>query len=161
MTIGATNSSASVLRSRRNCCSNLRVIAPIRWPLMTPPPYPRASRKLPRDYWYRRAFSKELPVLDETQPLATLGLVHDVARHDDRGAAIGHLPEAVPEANAQLGIQTDSWFVEQQQLWLVHDGAGERAALAHAAAQCGHDGLAALLELDQLERVGHPRFGAV
>src|SRR5207237_2263064 len=49
-------------------------------------------------------------------------LIHHVARDDDRGAGVCHPPEVVPELDPQLRIDADSGFVEEQQVWAMHQG---------------------------------------
>lgn len=101
----------------------------------------------------RGPFSQQPPVLDKSQALAALGLVHNVTGHDD-GRPVGcHSPELLPELHTQLGVDADGRFIQQKQLRSMHERARERAALAHAAAESRHDRTAALIQVDELERV--------
>src|SRR5205807_5477007 len=110
---------------------------------------------------YRRAFREQPAVLDEPKTLAAVGLVHDVARDDDRRAAGGHAPEGLPELDPQLRVDAHGRLVEEEQLRAVDERACQRAALAHAAAERGDDGLAPVVELDELERLLDAAIGAV
>ena len=102
------------------------------------------------------SLSQQLAEADQPQAVAAFGLIHDVARDHDRGTAGRHLAKAIPELHPQLRINTDGWFVEQQQVRLVDQGAGERAARSHPAAQRAHHRSAAIPQVDQLERVAYP-----
>src|SRR6185503_9853651 len=52
-----------------------------------------------------------------------------------RGEAALQFPDLDPHRDAQLGIEVRQRFVEQEHLWLPHDGAAHRHALALAAGQ--------------------------
>ena len=82
----------------------------------------------------RRAVGDQLAVVEYRQPVAALGLVHQVRRHQDRDAAVRELEELLPEIAARLGIHGARGLVEEQELGLVDDGAGEREPLLLPAA---------------------------
>ena len=54
----------------------------------------------------------------QQQPVAALGLVHDVAGHEDGGAAVGELVEQLPQVAAQHRVEADGRLVEHQQVGL-------------------------------------------
>src|SRR6202011_3579681 len=98
-------------------------------------------------------FGQEFAEADQSKAVASLRLVHDVARDHDRGPAGRHFAEAVPELNPQLGIDADGGLVEEQQVRFVDQGASERASRPHPAAQRAHDRLPAIPQIDELQRL--------
>ena len=56
------------------------------------------------------------PLAHQQQPVAAVGLVHDVAGDEDRGAAVGEPVEQLPEVAAQHGVEADGRLVEHQQV---------------------------------------------
>src|SRR5258708_3540026 len=172
MTIGTTKTSAIVRRSRRNCCSSRRTMARTRRPLTAWRPAPRwrsgsslrRLRREPQEGVFQaldlrnllelrhRALGKNTAGAQQSQPLAPLGLIHDVARDDDGGAAGGKLAELLPDLGAQLRVDAHRRLVQDQQPWLVDDGAGQRAPRPHTATERGHDAVPPRGQIDQLER---------
>ena len=165
-TIGAMNRSASEGRSRRISAITRRTSARSRRRLMRPPPSrrrtagtrPRGHRCPPR----ARSASPDaagdhLPGPHEQQLVAAVRLVHDVARHDDRGARVGESPEVAPELDAQERVHADRRLVEEQHRRLVDERAGQRQPPALTAREGPGDGLGAIRELDQPQRLVHLR----
>ena len=92
---------------------------------------------------------------DEQQLVAAVGLVHDVAGHDDRGPGVREGPEVAPELDPEQRVDADRGLVEEQRpcgRWI--ERAGERQPPPLAARERARDGvLARSAELDQRERV--------
>ena len=93
----------------------------------------------------------DLAVAHEHELVAAIGLVHDVARDEDRRAVCGEAPEVCPELDSQRGVDADRRLVEEQHVWLVDERAGEREPAAHAARELQCGGVPALLELDKVQ----------
>ena len=81
------------------------------------------------------AAGDDLARADEQQVVAPVGLVHHVARHDDRRPAVGERPEVAPELDAQQRVDADGGLVEEQHLGAMDQRAGERQAPALAAGE--------------------------
>ena len=94
------------------------------------------------------------PFGEDGEAMAAFGLVHVVSRHQDGGAVVGELEQALPEIAAALRIDRAGGLVEQQQLGRVQRGRRERQALLLAAAH----GAGALLA-QRLEVVGGALLG--
>ena len=80
-----------------------------------------------------RAGRQDPPVAHQHEPVAAVGLVHDVARHEERRPRVRQRPERGPEVAAQHGVEADGRLVEHQEWRLVQEGgrqahAGELAA---------------------------------
>ena len=67
---------------------------------------------------------KQMAVAHQQQIPATVGLVHHVARHQQRDSAPGKSVELLPEIGTQHGIQADGRFVEDEQIGLTDQRAG-------------------------------------
>ena len=73
-------------------------------------------------------------LVHDHEPVAQLlGLVHVVGRQDERHAALLEPVEPVPDQVARLRVEPGRGLVEQQQLGLVDERAGDREAPLHAA----------------------------
>ena len=64
-----------------------------------------------------------------------VGLVHHMAGHQQRGAATGQGVELRPQVGAQHRVQADRPLVENQEVGLADQGAGQRHPGALAAGQ--------------------------
>ena len=62
-----------------------------------------------------------------------------------------------PELGADLRVEADRRLVEQDQLRLVDEAAGEQQAAAHAAGELVDGVAAAVAQAGQVERRGRPR----
>ncbi len=88
----------------------------------------------------------------QQQLVAAVGLVHDVAAHDERGTGRGKLAEVFPELDAQLWVDAHRRLVEEHHARLVHQRTGQRQAAAHATRQLEHGSVAPVEQVDDLER---------
>ena len=76
-----------------------------------------------------------LPLRTNSELVAAIRLVHDVAGDEDRRAGGGEAPEVGPELDAQRRVDADGRLVEEEHLRLVHERAREREPAAHAAGE--------------------------
>jgi len=65
----------------------------------------------------RRVVSDEVSPAEEEEPIASGGLVHDVARHDQCRTRVGKIVESLPQVGAQHRVEPDGGFVEDENLW--------------------------------------------
>ena len=104
---------------------------------------------------------EEPPAADEQELVAALGLVHDVARDEER-RPVGRKPrERRPEVAPQERVEADRRLVENEQLGPSDERRRERDAGALAAREPAHDTAGIVAEADQLDdlvrlRVGRP-----
>ena len=86
-----------------------------------------------------RAVGNEPAAVQDCEAVATLSLVHEVSRHQDRGPVVSELKQLFPEVPTRLGVDGAGGFVQEQQFGLVDDGACERESLlltpAHGAGE--------------------------
>ena len=78
---------------------------------------------------------EQVALVQERDARAALGLVQIGRRHQDREAATEELGEQLPELAPRHGIDAGRRLVEQEDPRLVHERAGERELLLHAARQ--------------------------
>jgi hypothetical protein len=83
-----------------------------------------------REHAVDRVVGKQLAVAHEQQAVASLRLVHHVARHEERRACGGELVEELPELHAQHRVEPHGGLVEHQHL----GPAEERRRKRHAPA---------------------------
>src|SRR6478672_6354179 len=83
------------------------------------------------------------------------GLVHVVRREHDAASARSQLDDEVPQLPSRLRIEPRRRLVEEQQLRVADDGAGEREALLLSAAQLPDARLALLTELYDVDHLVH------
>ena len=112
--------------------------------------------------WVRCGVGDQLPVAHEQQIAAVIGLVHHMAGHHQRGAGAGQRVELQPEVSPQHGIQADRGFVEDQQVGLADERAGQRDPGSLSAGQVAAVRGAVILQSDGIDRgVGGTRVHAV
>ncbi len=142
MTIGAMNRRARLGRSRRISATTRRMRARSRRGLMPPPRPSPAKREERRLQVVRSGLRPELrpaaagehpPGPHEQQLVAAVGLVHDVAGHDDRGPGVRERPEVAPELDPEQRIHAHRGLVEEQ-----HRRADGRARRRATGAAAGH-----------------------
>jgi hypothetical protein len=73
--------------------------------------------------------------IEDGDPVAALGLVHQVGRDDHGRAGIDQVEQPFPEVPPRLGIDGGGRLVQEQKLGLVNDRRRQRQALALPAAQ--------------------------
>ena len=89
----------------------------------------------------RRTLGHDLGLVHDDQPVAQLlGLVHVVRGEHERHALLLEPVQAVPEQVARLRVEAGRRLVEQQQVGLVDQRAGDRQPPLHAARQRVDDG---------------------
>ena len=149
---GTARSSAIVRGSRRSCHSTRRAVAKVT----------RGSRR--RLDQPRNASSSSLlarcarsssgvavassAVAQQQQLVAPVGLVHHVARDEQRRPAVGELVEQLPELAPQHRVEPDRRLVEDEQLGPAEQRRRERDARPLAARQPADDPVAVLRERD-------------
>src|SRR3546814_10270597 len=75
-------------------------------------------------------------VVDDADVAAQLlGLFQVMGGEDDGDAYLIQLGQEGPHRTTQLDVDTRSWFVEDQQAWLMHQGTSNHQAPLHAAGQ--------------------------
>jgi hypothetical protein len=84
------------------------------------------------------------------------GVVHGVAGDNQGRPLPGQGGEVFPEGDPQLGVEADGGFVEEEQGWIVDDGAGQAGPLLHAAAQVAYALFALPPQIDQLDYLFNP-----
>ena len=105
----------------------------------------------------RRTLGHDLAVVHHDEPVAELlGLVHEVRGEHQRGAAFLELVELVPQQVARLRIETGGRLVEQQQVGLVDQRAGDAHPPLLPAGQGVDLAVGAVAELDEVEQFGGP-----
>ena len=132
------NRSPSDGRSRRISSTSRRTSAAILRALtrVDPRPSPREAKERLLEVGRAGAFAElragpardNASRTDEQQLVAAVGFIHDVARYDDRRAAIRERSEVAPELDPEEGVDADGRFVEEQDRRVVDEGAGEREA---------------------------------
>ena len=90
-----------------------------------------------------------------------VGLVHDVAGDQQRGAGVGEPVEELPQVAAQHRVEPDGRLVEHQQLGLADQRDGEaRPASAGRRRACRPATAAWLVEVDRVDAPGRRRRAA-
>src|SRR6266850_2505386 len=79
-----------------------------------------------------------------------LGLVHVMRRQEDRPAAASQVPDDLPELPPRLGIEARRRLIEEEEIGIADEGAGDGEALLLPARQVGHPGFSLLEEADLL-----------
>ena len=92
------------------------------------------------------------PVTHQQQVLAVVGFVHDVAGHQQGGAAAGQPVEPVPQLDPQDGVEPDGRFVENEQVGVGDQGAGQRDPGALSAGQVGGQSFSMVIHADRRDR---------
>ena len=96
-------------------------------------------------------------LVEHDEPVAELlGLVHVVGGEDEADALLLEPEEAVPQDVAGLRVEAGGRLVEQQDLRLVDERAGDRQPAPHAAGERLDALVAALGELGEVEEAGGP-----
>ena len=110
----------------------------------------------------RRALGHDLRLVHHHEVVAQLlRLVHVVGGDDERRPAALQLVEPLPEEVPRLRVEAGGRLVEDDELRLVDERAGDREAPLHAAGQRLDLVLRALVELDELEQLVGPLVGDV
>ena len=91
-----------------------------------------------------------MPVAHQQQVLAAVGLVHDVAGHQQRGAAAGKSVELLPQIDPQHGVQADGRFVEDEQIGLTTSAQANETRVALAAGQIAAQGGSVISEANRV-----------
>ena len=95
----------------------------------------------------------QLPLVDDGDAVAVLGLLHVVSGHEDGDGVLPlQLDYVVPDVLAGLGVEADGRLVEEEDVRVVEHAAGDLEAAPHAAGVGADDGVAAVPEVDDAER---------
>ncbi len=98
------------------------------------------------------------PVIDDGDPIAVLGLVHVVGGEKQRRPVLLAQPaQHLPGARARLRIEPGGRLVEEQDVGAVDQAARDLEASLHAAREGARQILAAIVEVDELQRLVDPR----
>ncbi len=99
-----------------------------------------------------------LAVLHHHQPVGDRERLLLVVGHHDGGEAEAALQLANlhPDLGAELGVEVGERLVQQQDLRLDHQGAGERHPLLLAAGELARHARAQLVQAHQAQRLLHP-----
>src|SRR5690606_9614421 len=100
----------------------------------------------------RRSAVEQRPAEDESEPMATFGLVHVVGRHQDGRALSGDAVDLLPKLAAADRVHTGRGLVEEQERRVVHGGARERYPLLPASRERAADLIAPLGQAGLLDR---------
>ncbi|EMY33032.1 phenol hydroxylase [Arthrobacter crystallopoietes BAB-32] len=101
-----------------------------------------------------RAFGHDPALVHDDQPVAELlGLVHVVRGEHQRDALLLESEEPVPEDVPRLRVQAGGGLVQQQDLRLVDQRAGDGQPALHAAGERVHAGLGLVGELGELQQL--------
>ncbi len=92
---------------------------------------------------------EQVALAHEQQVAAVIGLVHDVAGDQQRGAAPGEVVELLPQVDPQYGVEADGGFVEHQQVWVRHQRTGQRHPGALAAGEVAAQRSSVIVEADR------------
>ena len=112
---------------------------------------------VPLDQLTRGSLGGEPAVVHDHQPVAQLlGLVHVVRGQDQRDAALLEPEQPVPHHVPGLRVQAGGGLVEDQDLRLVDERAGDGQAALQAAGQRVDLTVGAVRELHELEQFGGP-----
>jgi len=96
--------------------------------------------------------------MHERDPVAALGLVEVMSRHDQRDARRGERVDQMPELPSREGIDPSRRLVEEDDLRLVQQRAGKRETLLPASGKrAGHQPFLPFQPRD-VDRPGAPRF---
>ena len=112
-----------------------------------------------REQLGQRGVAEDLTGPDEQEPVATSGLVHDVARDEHRATLLGEPSEEVPEVAAQHRVQADGRLVEDEHLGIADQGAGQIGPGLLAAGEVDDERLRVVGEVDIGDGAGHIRLG--
>ena len=102
----------------------------------------------------RRAPGDDLSVVDDGDVSAeAVGLLHDLGGEQDGDALRVEVVEVLPYRDAALRVESDRRLVEEEDFGVVHEGADEVDAAAHAAG-VGADALSGhVRKADQLQQL--------
>jgi len=100
-------------------------------------------------------------MIDNRDALAeSVGFFHVVGGEQDRFAELVIFANDLPEQDAGLGIEAGAGLVEEEDLRIVHHGAGDGEALHHASGKAAHHLVGAISELELFQQ-GVRQFGAL
>src|SRR6185437_15209768 len=100
----------------------------------------------------RRSLGKHPTGVQNRNPVAVLGFLHEVSGHDDRDALIGQRGDPTPERAARQRVRSTGGLVEKEYLRLVQERCGHREALFVAARKLPARLTCVLLQLELRHR---------
>ena len=101
----------------------------------------------------------DAPVVDDEQPVAAIGVFHQVGGDQDGQAILGpRRGQVVPEVDAGAGVETSRRLVEQDEGGSVHQSLGEIDPPLHAARERFHPVVLALPHGHPVEHPVDARF---
>ena len=96
----------------------------------------------------RRAVGDEDAVAHQQQPVAALGLVHDVARDEYGDARVGEVVEGRPQVLPEHRVEPDRGLVEHEQARVAEQRDRQAGARALPTAEVGHHVVGVVDEID-------------
>jgi hypothetical protein len=100
-------------------------------------------------------FDEDLAVVDDGEAIAELvGLFHVMRGEDDGDALAAKALDGFPHGDAALGIEASGGLVEEEDLGMVGDGAGDLETLREASAEGLRIGGSAIAEAELVEELG-------
>ena len=79
-----------------------------------------------------------------------------MGRDENGDAAVAQIVEQIPDLLAMNGIEAGSRFVEKKKRRIVHERAGHREHLAHAAGEFAGHGAAFFFQVGQFQQTREP-----
>ena len=99
-----------------------------------------------------------LPRVDDYDPIRVgLRLCSVVGGEDDRHAAAAEAVDQIPDRVGRIGVQSQGRFVEEEQVGVVQEGAGEIETAAQAAGEGAAEVVGAVVEVGRLQQFVDPR----
>ncbi len=107
----------------------------------------------------RRVDGHDLPVVDDGDPVAVLGLVHVVRGQEDGDVFPGlQVVDVLPDRRAGLRVQAHGRLVQEQHVRRVQQAAGDLQPPLHAARVGADQAVPAIPQPDHVEHLLHPRL---
>ena len=102
----------------------------------------------------RRIEREQLAAIDDADAVAVLHLLDVMGGDHDGDAALGaEAPQIAPDALARLGVEADGRLVEQQDLGIMDQRAGDLEPALHARGQRAHRLRRPVGELDEVQHL--------
>ena len=113
----------------------------------------RSSVRVSSQKLVGRRLREDPPIADQHELVAAIGLVHHVARDEQRRAGVREPAERAPEVAAKHRVETDRRLVEDEQVRPAEQRCRERHARALAAGERAHRPPRQPNEIDGLEHL--------
>ncbi len=95
-------------------------------------------------------------MVDDGQPIAQpLGLLHEMGGEQDGLAPAQQLLEAVPDQMSRLRIEPGGGFIQEQQLRVIDQRAGQRKPTLHATGEFADARVTLAGQPGEIEEIGN------